>query len=339
MTDTNIKSFYRIYRPKSFSEVVGQDYVTKTLINQIANSQVGHAYLFCGTRGTGKTTVAKIFADAVNCQNFANGKVCGKCEWCRNPNKGMDIIEIDAASNNGVDSVRDLIDAAKFPPMVGRYKVYIIDEVHMFSNNAFNALLKTLEEPPAHIIFILATTEPHKLLPTVQSRCLRFDFRSVAPPDIVKVIKVVFAKEKILADEDAVEQIAAEGRGSFRDALSFADMITQYCTGEKITAAAINKITGAVSETVLQDLTAAIINRETNKIPTLCKEIFDKCGSTNRVLADWLRVLKDLYIKTPTAKIANVLKIFMELEMSIKNSVNSASHFETAALVASAYEG
>jgi DNA polymerase-3 subunit gamma/tau len=335
----SIKSFYRVYRPKNFGEVVGQDYVTKTLINQIANDKVGHAYLFCGTRGTGKTSVAKIFAEAVNCLNFTNGRVCGKCEWCKNPNKSLDIIEIDAASNNGVDAVRDLIDAAKFPPVVGRYKIYIIDEVHMFSSNAFNALLKTLEEPPPHIIFILATTEPHKLLPTVQSRCLRFDFRNVPTADIAKVVKSVFAKEKILADENAVEQIAAEGRGSVRDALSFADMVTQYCGGEKITGTAINKITGAADESVMKKLTDAIMNRETAKIASLCGEIFNKCNNTNRVVTDYLRVLKNAYIAAPTDKIANALKIFMDLEMSIKHSVSGAEHFETAALVASVYGG
>ncbi|MDR1917695.1 MAG: DNA polymerase III subunit gamma/tau [Christensenellaceae bacterium] len=334
-----IKSLYRLYRPKSFGEVVGQEYVTKTLINQIANDKIGHAYLFCGTRGTGKTSVAKIFADAINCQNFTDGKVCGQCEWCKNPNKSMDVIEIDAASNNGVEPVRDLIDAVKYPPVVGRYKVYIIDEVHMFSNNAFNALLKTLEEPPPHIVFILATTTPQKLLPTVQSRCLRFDFRNVTVADIVKVIKSIFAKEKISADEDAMEEIAREGNGSVRDALSFADMVTQYCADEKITVAAINKITGAVNEMVLKNLVAAIVNKEIAQITKLCGEIFDKCNNTNRVLADYLRVLKNAYIATPTDKIANALKIFMDLEMNIKNSVNGAEHFETAALVASAYGG
>jgi DNA polymerase-3 subunit gamma/tau len=335
--DKNIKSLYRVYRPKTFAEVVGQDFVTKTLVNQITNDKIGHAYLFCGTRGTGKTSVAKIFADAVNCKDFANGKVCGKCEWCRNANKSMDIIEIDAASNNGVDAVRDLVDAVAYSPVAGRYKVYIVDEVHMFSGSAFNALLKTLEEPPAHAVFILATTEPHKLLPTVQSRCLRFDFRNVSPADIVKVLKTVFRKENITAEDAAVEAIAAEGRGSVRDALSFADTIAQYCANEKITTEIINRITGAADCKMLQELYAAITNHETKKITELCADIFEKSYNIGRVTADFLQVLKKNYIAAPAAKTAEALKLFMELEMKIKYSVDGAGQFETAALLASAF--
>jgi DNA polymerase-3 subunit gamma/tau len=338
MSNTNeIKSLYRIYRPKGFGEVVGQDYVTKTLINQIANDRVGHAYLFCGTRGTGKTSVAKIFADAINCKNFDAGKVCGKCEWCKNPNKGLDIIEIDAASNNGVDAVRDLIEAVKYPPVVGKYRVYIIDEVHMFSGSAFNALLKTLEEPPAHVVFILATTEPHKLLPTVQSRCLRFDFRNVSAADIAGVVKKVFKKENILADIESIEQIAAEGRGSVRDALSFADTVVQYCSGRQITGDDIGKIVGKIDEKTLKNLISAIISNETKVIHNLCGQIFDNSNNANRVTADMLAALKTAYIEAPTAKTANTLKIFMELEMQIKNSLNAREYFETAGLVAAAF--
>jgi DNA polymerase-3 subunit gamma/tau len=329
-------SLYRKYRPAGFEQVVGQDFVTKTLINQITNGKIGHAYLFCGTRGTGKTSTAKIFANAVNCQNFANGRVCGKCEWCGSANKNMDIIEIDAASNNGVDAVRDLVETAAYPPMTGRYKVYIVDEVHMFSGAAFNALLKTLEEPPAHAVFILASTEPHKLLPTVQSRCLRFDFRTISAGDIAKVIRTVFAAENISADADAVERIAAEGRGSMRDALSFADTITQYCAGGKITAEIINKITGAVDDGILKMLVDAVTAQDAKKITELCADIFEKTANANRITADFLRVLKRCYVETPTAKIANALKLFMELEMKIKYTVNGAEQFETAALLASA---
>jgi DNA polymerase-3 subunit gamma/tau len=332
-----VRSLYRVHRPKTFAEVAGQEYVTKTLINQIANDKIGHAYLFCGIRGTGKTSVAKIFADSVNCLNFQNGCACGECEWCVSPNKNLDVIEIDAASNNGVDAVRDLIDTVAYPPTVGRYRVYIVDEVHMFSPSAFNALLKTLEEPPSHAIFILATTEVHKLLPTVQSRCLRFDFRNVGTADIVKVIKNVFAKEKISADAEAVEQIAAEGRGSVRDALSFADTITQYCAGEKITAAIIKKVTGAADEAVFTELASAIEKKETNKIAELCKKIFDGCNNTNRVITDFLGVLKNAYLSTPASKIANTIKLFMELEMKIKYSVSGAEHFEITALLASSF--
>jgi DNA polymerase-3 subunit gamma/tau len=337
--NTEVKSLYRVYRPRSFAEVVGQEFVTKTLSNQIVNNKIGHAYLFCGIRGTGKTSAAKIFANAINCADFRNGKVCGKCEWCKNANKNLDIIEIDAAGNNGVDAVRDLIDAVRYPPVVGRYRVYIIDEVHMFSNSAFNALLKTLEEPPAHIVFILATTEPHKLLPTVLSRCIRFDFRNVAVADIVKVIKSIFAKENISADENAVTQIALEGRGSVRDALSFADTVAQYCIGEKITAETINRVTGSVDETILRELTDAITDKATIKITELCRKIFDKSNNINRVVGDFLRVMKGAYVENPTDKNANTLKLFMELEINIKYSLNGAEQFETTALLASAFGG
>lgn len=331
---TEIKSFYRVYRPKTFDTVVGQDFVTKTLSNQIANQKVGHAYLFCGTRGTGKTSVAKIFADAVNCENFHDGKVCGKCAWCQNPNKNMDIFEIDAASNNGVDAVRDLIESVKYPPVVGKYKVYIVDEVHMFSGAAFNALLKTLEEPPAHAIFILATTEPHKLLPTVQSRCLRFNFQNVALSEIEKVIRSVFQKENLTADDEAITLIAKEGQGSVRDALSFADTVAAYCGKDPITVNAINRVVGGVEPKVFTQLVARISAGDVKGVRETVNQIFASATGVARILNSTLSAIKDAYVAQPTPRLATALRVFANLEMTLKYATDPHGYFETAALVA-----
>ncbi|MBO4726779.1 MAG: DNA polymerase III subunit gamma/tau [Clostridia bacterium] len=330
----DIKSFYRVYRPKTFHEVVGQDFVTKTLSNQITAGKLGHAYLFCGTRGTGKTSVAKVFADAVNCENFHDGKVCGKCAWCQSTNKSMDIFEIDAASNNGVDAVRDLIESVKYPPVVGKYKVYIIDEVHMFSGAAFNALLKTLEEPPAHVIFILATTEPHKLLPTVQSRCLRFNFQNVALADIEKVVADVFQKEKITADAAAITAIAKEGQGSVRDALSFADTVAAYCGKEPITVAAINRVVGGLDAQVFTNLVTQISAGDAKAVRDTVNQIFGTATATARILQGTLSAIKDAYVAKPSPRLATALKIFANLETTLKYATDPHGYFETAALVA-----
>ena len=227
-------ALYRKYRPKSFEEVIGQDHITKTLQNQISSDQIGHAYLFTGSRGTGKTSVAKIFAKAVNCLSPVRGSACGQCENCKRLEQENDIniIEIDAASNNKVDDIREIRDKVKFMPVGAKYKVYIIDEVHMLSDSAFNALLKTLEEPPAYIIFILATTEVHKLPQTILSRCVRFDFRLVSTDNLTKLLARVFDKENVKYDEESLKIIANAGEGSVRDTLSIADSICSFCQGE-----------------------------------------------------------------------------------------------------------
>ena len=227
------QALYRKYRPKTFDEIVGQDHITTTLKSQVKSGKIGHAYLFTGSRGTGKTSTAKIFAKAINCLNPQNGSPCYECEVCKSlmESNNVDVIEIDAASNNRVDEIRDIRDKVKYPPIYGKYKVYIIDEVHMLTDSAFNALLKTLEEPPAHIIFILATTEPQKLPATILSRVLRFDFKLVGQKTMENLIKGVFTKSNISFEDDAVSAIARAGNGSVRDALSIADMCSSFSRG------------------------------------------------------------------------------------------------------------
>lgn len=329
-----VKSFYRVYRPQNFAAVVGQDFIVKTLTNQITSHKIGHAYLFCGTRGTGKTSVAKIFANAVNCENFHDGKVCGKCAWCKNPNKGLDILEIDAASNNGVDAVRELVENVKYPPVAGKYKVYIIDEVHMFSGAAFNALLKTLEEPPVHAIFILATTEPHKLLPTVQSRCLRFNFQNVALNDLVKVLKHVFQQEKITASDEVIQQIAREGKGSVRDALSFADTVAAYCDKQTITTQDLNQVNGGIDPQVYAKLVQQIQAADPKAVRDTVNSIFNAATGTERIIAGTLTAIKDAYAQKADPKLGKTLRIFAELDLTLKYATDPHAYFETAALVA-----
>lgn len=223
-------ALYRKYRPKTFDEVIGQEHITRTLQNQIMSGQVGHAYLFTGTRGTGKTSVAKIFAKAVNCLSPVHGSACGECENCKRleQENNINVIEMDAASNNKVDDVRQIREKVRFAPVGAKFKVYIVDEVHMLTDSAFNALLKTLEEPPAHVIFVLATTEVHKLPQTILSRCVRFDFRLVSVEELMKHLAKVFDKEGIKYDEESLKIIASAGEGSVRDTLSIADSIASF---------------------------------------------------------------------------------------------------------------
>ncbi len=224
------QALYRKYRPKNFEDVIGQEHITKALANQVASGKLGHAYLFTGSRGIGKTSIARIFAKAVNCENNHNGSPCGECEVCKrlDGESDINIIEIDAASNNRVDDVREIREKVKFMPVGAKYKVYIIDEVHMLTDSAFNALLKTLEEPPAHVIFILATTEVHKLPATILSRCVRFDFRLVSVVELTKLLAKIFSEEGVKYEEDALRLIASAGEGSVRDTLSIADCVISY---------------------------------------------------------------------------------------------------------------
>ncbi|AXI32139.1 DNA polymerase III subunit gamma/tau [Priestia megaterium] len=255
------QALYRVYRPQSFNDVVGQQHIIKTLQNALVQEKFSHAYLFSGPRGTGKTTAAKILAKAVNCEKAPIAEPCNECATCRGITDGSisDVIEIDAASNNGVDEIRDIRDKVKYAPSAVRYKVYIIDEVHMLSIGAFNALLKTLEEPPAHVIFILATTEPHKIPLTIISRCQRFDFKRISPEDIVYRMKEVLGSEELEVSEDALYEIAKASEGGMRDALSLLDQAISYST-EKVSLEDVLSITGAVSEAFIVKIVQAIFN-------------------------------------------------------------------------------
>lgn len=289
-------ALYRTYRPQSFSDVVGQEHIIRTLQNAIKYNKVAHAYLFSGPRGTGKTTIAKIFAKAVNCEN-GGLDACNECANCLEINKGSSdaCIEMDAASNNGVDDVREIRDKVKYLPTNGKYKVYIIDEVHMLSNSAFNALLKTLEEPPKHIIFILATTEPHKVPATILSRCQRFDFRAVSQADIERRIKHVVLNEKISIDEEAIRLIARTAEGGMRDALSLLDQVISY-GGEHISVEDVYMVSGSVSKEKLIDLVDASINCDNLHALKIVDELLEAGKEIPRIINDLILFYRDMLL-------------------------------------------
>lgn len=288
-------SLYRKYRPSTWDKVIGQNHIVTTLINQIKTDTLGHAYLFTGTRGTGKTSSAKIFARAVNCLSPVNGSPCGKCAVCKGllSNNNVDIIEMDAASNNGVDEIRDLKESVHFQPTIGKYRVFIIDEVHMLSIGAFNALLKTLEEPPSHVIFILATTEVHKLPQTILSRCMRFDFRLVSQDELVELLKSIFDEENYPYDVQALEQLALHGQGSVRDTLSLADMCISY-SPNGLKYEDVLEVLGASDFDTLYTLAKAILSGDTATVIAKTEEVYAKgkgLNTLNKELAEFFRNL------------------------------------------------
>ncbi len=288
-------ALYRKYRPQNFEEVIGQDRVVRTLKNQIKNGKIGHAYLFCGSRGTGKTSTAKIFSRAINCEHPVDGSPW-KCETCKIlQNSNIDILEIDAASNNGVDEIRDLREKVKYPPVNGKYKVYIIDEVHMLSPSAFNALLKTLEEPPSYAVFILATTEVHKIPATILSRLMRFDFSLVSVDELMKLLQRVFKEENIAAEKEAIEMIARAGDGSVRDTLSVADRCVSY-SGSELTYKSVVDVLGTTEKEELCNIASALLS---NSLGESLKEL-DKVlsqGKSPLVLSkDLISYFRDLLI-------------------------------------------
>ena len=308
------KALYRSYRPKVFKDVVGQEHIIRTLKNQIQNNNVGHAYLFCGTRGTGKTSTAKIFARALNCQNSINEEPCNECESCKdvlNENT-MDVIEIDAASNNSVDDIREIRENVKYTPAKCRYKVYIIDEVHMLSQGAFNALLKTLEEPPSYVIFILATTEPHKIPATILSRCQRFDFKRVTVKDMTTRMKEICDDIDVEVDERALNLIARNSQGALRDALSILDQCISF-SDNNIDYTDVVDLLGTVNIEQLFGMAEYIIKEDTKK----CIEILNEFVIWGKDIKNLIDDLVDHFRNLMVCKVSNDLDEIISLPEEI----------------------
>ncbi len=289
-------ALYRKYRPTTFDGVVGQDAVVTALRNQVKYGQLGHAYLFCGTRGTGKTSTAKIFARAVNCLHPVEGNPCNECELCKQAESGFNLIEIDAASNNGVDSMRNLREEVQYTPSRGKYKVYIIDEAHMLTTQAFNALLKTLEEPPEHVIFILATTEPQTILPTIVSRCQRYDFKRITAQEIAGRLQMVCEQEAIQISQDALHYIAVLASGGLRDALSILDQCHAYYMNQEITLAKVQDVMGAVDNSVFVSMTRAVMEQDVASLLELINEVFAQGRDVLQFITDWQGYLRNLLV-------------------------------------------
>ncbi len=308
-------ALYRAYRPKAFSEVSGQKVIIKTLQNALLHEKIAHAYLFSGPRGTGKTSIAKIFAKAVNCLNQPTNEPCNECDVCKGIDKGdiPDVIEIDAASNNGVDEIRDLRDKVKYMPSVGKYKVYIIDEVHMLTPGAFNALLKTLEEPPKHVIFILATTEVHKIPPTILSRCQRFDFKNIETTDTIEKLNEIAEKEKIKITPEAIRAIAVNSEGGLRDAISLLDQAISFADNE-ITEDDVHQVSGSVSKAALRDMLLAISSKEISKAMVILKDLIAEGKEISRIVNDLILALRDILLEKSTTvelpKYSDLLSVF-----------------------------
>lgn len=291
------KALYRTYRPANFEEIAGQEHITKTFKNALRNEKIAHAYLFSGPRGTGKTSIAKIIAKAVNCEKAPTENPCNTCDICLGIDKNTisDVIEIDAASNNGVDEIREIRDKVKYLPGVCKFKVYIIDEVHMLSTGAFNALLKTLEEPPKHVIFILATTEPHKIPATIHSRCQRFDFRGVSVPEMIKRLHVIIKQESISINEEAIKVISESAEGGMRDAISLLDQVVSY-SDKEVTVEDVHDIKGTVSNEKLLVIAHAIYNNDSIAAINLMDELISLGKESPRLLENLIKFYRDILI-------------------------------------------
>lgn len=321
---------YRKYRPKVFSDVYGQEHVTSTLLNEIKENRISHAYLFTGSRGTGKTSCAKILAKAVNCENSVNGEPCNECEVCRGLDSGSiyDVVEIDAASNNGVDNIRDLREEANYTPSRGRYRVYIIDEVHMLSTGAFNALLKTLEEPPAHVIFILATTEVHKLPATILSRCQRFDFKRIQPETMAKRLMQVAGYENLDLTEEGAILISRIADGGMRDALSILDQ----CAGrnQKIDEKLVSEVAGIAGRESLYELSDAICNKNGGNALNVISKLHANSYDMERLCVEMINHLRNfLIVKT----VDKSRELIVCTDDEYNTILSSAEHFTLPSVI------
>lgn len=343
MRSVNYQALYRMFRPQSFEDVVGQEHVTKTLRNAISKGKQSHAYIFSGPRGTGKTSIAKVFAKAINCLNPHDGEPCNECAICKGITQGTngDVIEIDAASNNGVDEIRNIRDKVKYAPSESKYKVYIIDEVHMLTTGAFNALLKTLEEPPAHAIFILATTEPHKIPPTIISRAQRFDFKAIGTEQIIERLRFVANEQELQYDEAALEFIAKASEGGMRDALSIMDQAIAF-GDEHLTLQDVLDVTGSVDEAALNDLFKEVVEGNVKEAFTRYHRFIAEGKEVNRLINDMIYFVRDTIMnKTVEGEteydalmrfdletLYHLIDIINDTLVSIRFSVNQNVHFE-----------
>lgn len=307
-------ALYRKFRPQEFDDVKGQDHIVTTLKNQIKADRIGHAYLFCGTRGTGKTTIAKIFARAVNCEAPVKGSPCGKCAACTAIAAGasMNVIEIDAASNNGVDNIRQIREEVEYRPTEGKYKVYIIDEVHMLSIGAFNALLKTLEEPPSYVIFILATTEAHKIPITILSRCQRYDFRRISIDTIAARLKELMQAENVNVEEKAIRYIAKAGDGSLRDALSLLDQCIAFYLGKDLTYENVLETLGAVDNDIFSHLLRQILEKNINGAISTIEEMVIEGRELGQFVTDFTWYMRNLMLVQSSDDMEDILDISTE---------------------------